>query len=52
MKELVYKKPVEDEHQLVARIDPAAAEIQDDLNLPKVRESMHKKCRACKAAGG
>lgn len=53
MKELVYKTPVEDEHELVARIVAASAEIQDDPNVfQNVRESMHKRCRACNAAGG
>lgn len=44
---LVYKTPVEDEHELVARIFYVDAEIQNDPNeFQNVRESMQHGLRA------
>lgn len=55
MKELVYKTPLNDEHELVARIIIAAAaknSRRPHVMFQNVRESMHKRCRACNAVEG
>lgn len=55
MKELVYKTPLVDEDELVARIIVAAAannSRRPHVMFKNVRESMHKICRACNAVEG